>query len=111
MRLRTILNELPITSSYIHDDELLEWDLIVSPEWNVGSKGVVCLGSMADFQSNDVPQTGDGIMLVYVQGELDEEYHKPPRNVVFVTGEASPSDFQEAFMRLVLKSAPGAPRR
>lgn len=78
MRLRTILNELPITSSYIHDDELLEWDLVVSPEWNVGSKGVVCLGSMADFQSNDVPQTGDGIMRVYVKGELDEEYHKPP---------------------------------
>jgi hypothetical protein len=111
MRLRTILNELPITSSYIHDDELLEWDLIVSPEWNVGSKGVVCLGSMADFQSNDVPQTGDGIMLVYVQGELDEQYHKPPRNVVFVTGEASPSDFQEAFMRLVLKSGELAVRR
>ena len=57
-----------------------------------------------DYLQNDAPQTTDGILLVYVQGVLDEEYHKPPRNVVFVTGEVSPSDFQEAFMRLVLKS-------
>lgn len=111
MRLRTVLNELPITGSYIHDEDLLEWDLIVSPSWNVGSKGVVCLGSMADYLQNDAPQTTDGILLVYVQGVLDEEYHKPPRNVVFVTGEVSPSDFQEAFMRLVLQSGELAVRR
>ena len=67
MRLRTVLNELPITASYIHDDELLEWDLIVSPEWNVGSKGVICLGSMADYLRDGASQNGDGIMLVYGQ--------------------------------------------
>ena len=66
---------------------------------------------MADYLQNDAPQTTDGILLVYVQGVLDEEYHKPPRNVVFVTGEVSPSDFQEAFMRLVLKSGELAVRR
>ena len=104
MRLRTVLNELPITGSYIHDEDLLEWDLIVSPSWNVGSKGVVCLGSMADYLQNDAPQTTDGILLVYVQGVLDEEYHKPPRNVVFVTGEVSPSDFRGLH-------APGAQER
>ena len=46
-----------------------------------------------------------------MQGVLDEEYHKPPRNVVLVTGEVPPSDFQEAFMRLVLQSGELAVRR
>lgn len=111
MRLRTVLNELPITGYYIHDEDLLEWDLIISPQWNVGSKGVVCLGSMADFLREGARDDGNGIMLVYVPGELDEKYRRPSRDVVFVTGDVSSSDFQEAFLQLVLKSGELAVRR
>ncbi|MGI6229644.1 MAG: helix-turn-helix domain-containing protein [Tractidigestivibacter sp.] len=111
MRLRTVLNELPIDDFYIRDEDLLEWDLIVSPEWNIGSKGVVCLGSIADFLRDGAPETGSGIMLVYVQGQVDEQYHRPPRNVVFVSGKISSSDFQEAFLHLVVRSGELAVRR
>ena len=91
MRLRTVLNELPITGYYIHDEDLLEWDLIISPQWNVGSKGVVCLGSMADFLREGARDDGNGIMLVYVPGELDEKYRRPER----LPGGVSPACAQK----------------
>jgi len=111
MKLRTVLNELPLAASYIENDKLLDRDVVVSPEWRRSSEGIICLGSMTDYLEEGAPQEGEGLLLVYVQGEVEERYRKPPSTVIFGSGELSPSDFQDEFLHLVSKSGELAVRR
>lgn len=111
MKLRTVLNELPLTASYLENDKLLDYDVVVSPEWRRSSEGIICLGSLTDYLEVGAPQEGEGLLLVYVQGKVAERFRKPPASVIFGSGELSPSDFQDEFMHLVSKSGELAVRR
>lgn len=106
MRLRTVLNELPLTGYQVQDPSLLGWDVVVSPAdyEGRGMEGVVVLATSEQVERLGSPREGEGLVLEYLRGAASELPLRPPTGVVAASGDVAPPEFRDAFLRLVSRS-------
>lgn len=106
MKLRTVLNELPIKDYRVHGPAQLDWDVVVSPTRyeGRGTEGVIVCATPEQLEQMGSPGDDGGLVLAYVQGAQDTLPKSPQRSVVFACGDVSPAEFGAAFLNLVSRS-------
>lgn len=113
MKLRTVLNELPIRTFEVHGRKQLDSDVVVSPASYEGDglEGIIRLGTMEDLARLGAPEDGHGVLLVYQQADGASAQKPAAKTVVYAFGDVTPEEFQAAFNRLVARSGVLAVRR